>query len=63
MRMSVDGFVCITPSRGILPSIGVDNPKIDLMISLHPIFFGYYYTSFIKALSLTLFWGFNFQLN
>lgn len=37
-------------------------PSTDLMI-LHPICIGYYYTSFIKALSLTLFWSFNFQLN
>lgn len=39
------------------------NSKTELMISLNPIFFDYYYTSFIKSLTLTLFWGINFQLN
>lgn len=43
--------------RHVLPSIWLKNSKTDLMISLHPILFGYYYTSFIKALSLTLFWA------
>lgn len=53
----------ITPFRNISPSVFLDIPKTELMISLNLIFFGYYYTSFIKSLTLTLFWGFNFQLN
>lgn len=37
-----------THFQDILPSIFLDIPKIELMISLNPIFFGYYYTSFIN---------------
>lgn len=48
----------IFPCYGhVLPSIWLENSKTDWMISLHSILFGYYYTSFIKALSLTLFWA------